>query len=584
MHPQGRFLLDDGTVLENDGRLVVGRETSAAGTIVRRAEERQLQGELDALLVRQLLLNENLAGVQAGEQEARQNLENANLKEREAREALSQVQAQIDREESDQRRLQTETESAEQTCTSMAARSKQFTMLAEEARNRAQVAEDRLGTLRSARDEARALLELRRKDDATAEEAVDDAHEAHREAATQAEAARRTLAATARELDESIKRREIWLQRREKRRADQQYAEESRATNQDRLNLAENMLKKRRGDSNEANQKAEQAVAARQEAESNREVPRTGTIESEKELQHVESILARIALEQEHLQTSIRSEEAFQLEDIADSAANFDPSKNEETDRAAREEKLDSIRQDIRSLGHINLDAIQEEQDLDEDNERLIEQVSDLEATIVRLTELIERLDTESRTMFGDAFDRIRDHFAGEDGMFRQLFGGGTAQLELVPTESGEIDLLASGIEIRATPPGKRPRVLSQLSGGEKTMTAVALVMAIFRSNPSPVCVLDEVDAALDESNVARFCKTIQNFTDRSQFVVITHRKRTMRSCQRLYGVTMQERGVSKLVGVRVDDIQETKQGDVALIETVPSSRSQEESSLSTSP
>ena len=90
--------------------------------------------------------------------------------------------------------------------------------------------------------------------------------------------------------------------------------------------------------------------------------------------------------------------------------------------------------------------------------------------------------------------------------MFRQLFGGGSAQLELVPTESGEIDLLESGIEIRATPPGKRPRVLSQLSGGEKTMTAVALVMAIFRSNPSPVCVLDEVDAALDEANVARFC------------------------------------------------------------------------------
>ena len=148
-------------------------------------------------------------------------------------------------------------------------------------------------------------------------------------------------------------------------------------------------------------------------------------------------------------------------------------------------------------------------------------------------------------------------------------------QLELVPTESGEIDLLESGIEIRATPPGKRPRVLSQLSGGEKTMTAVALVMAIFRSNPSPVCVLDEVDAALDEANVARFCKTIQSFTDRSQFVVITHRKLTMRSCQRLYGVTMQERGVSKLVGVRVDDIEETKQGDVALIETLPASTAQ---------
>lgn len=571
-----RFLLENGTVLEADGRIVVGRETSAAGTIVRRAEERRLQEELDELLVRQLRLNENLAGVQAGEKEARQNLEEANLKEREARDALNTVQAQIDREESDQKRLRSETESAEQTCSSMAARSKQFTMLAEEARERAQVAEDRLGTLRSARDEARALLELQRKDDASAEKAVDDAHEAHREAATQAEAAHRTLAATTRELDESIKRRQVWLERHEKRQAEQKYAEESRNTNQDRLNLAETMLAKRRSESADANQHAEAAVIARQEAESAREIPRSGSIEAEKEIQNVEGLLARIALEREHLEESIRAEEAFQMEDIAASAADFEHKPSEDSDRASREDRLEAVRTEIRSLGHINLDAIQEEQELDENNEKLIEQVADLEATIVRLTELIERLDTESRAMFGDAFERIRDHFAGQDGMFRQLFGGGSAQLELVPTESGDIDLLESGIEIRATPPGKRPRVLSQLSGGEKTMTAVALVMAIFRSNPSPVCVLDEVDAALDEANVSRFCKTIQSFTDRSQFVVITHRKLTMRSCQRLYGVTMQERGVSKLVGVRVDDVQETKQGDVALIETLPTSTAQQ--------
>ena len=404
-------------------------------------------------MVRQLRLNENLAGVKAGEQEARQNLEDANLKEREAREQLNNVQARIDREEADQRRLRTETESAEQTCASMAARSKQFTMLAEEARERAQVAEDRLGTLRSSRDEARALLELHRKDDTAAEQAVDDAHEAHREAATHAEAARRTLAATVRELDESIKRRQIWVERREKRQAEQKHAEESRSANQDRLNLAETMMDKRRSESAEANQHAEAAVAARQEAESAREIPRQGSIEAEKELQHVEGMLARIGLEREHLQESIRTEETFQLEDIAASAAEFQPKNTDDSDRASREERLATVRKEIRALGHINLDAIQEEQELDENNEKLIEQVADLESTIVRLTELIERLDTESRTMFGDAFERIRDHFAGEDGMFRQLFGGGSAQLELVPTESGEIDLLESGIEIRATLP-----------------------------------------------------------------------------------------------------------------------------------
>lgn len=567
--PEARFLLGNGTVLENDGRLIVGRETGAAGTIVRRAEERQLQDELDVLLVRQLKLNEEAAGVQAGEKEARQNLEDANTAERESREALSKVQGQIDRQEADQRRLRTETESAEQTCASMGARSQQFTALAEEARDRAQVAEDRLGTLRSARDEARALLDLHRKDDANAEQAVDQAHESHRLAATNAEAARRTLAATSRELTESINRRKSWLERREKRKAERQLAEETRTTTQDRLSVAQTVLGKRNTEAQEANQLAEQAVTQRQTAEDSLDAPRTGSTEAEKELQQTEAILERITLEREHLRVSINTEESLELDDIIESAASFSEDSADESARVAREGRLDVLRQEIRSLGHINLDAIQEEQELDENNDRLIEQVADLESTIVRLAELIERLDAESRTMFGDAFERIREHFAGDDGMFRQLFGGGSAQLELMPTESGEIDLLESGIEIRATPPGKRPRVLSQLSGGEKTMTAVALVMAIFRSNPSPVCVLDEVDAALDEANVARFCKTIESFTDRSQFVVITHRKLTMRSCQRLYGVTMQERGVSKLVGVRVDDIQETKEGDVALIETM---------------
>ena len=198
-------------------------------------------------------------------------------------------------------------------------------MLAEEARERAQVAEDRLSTLRSTRDEARALLELHRKDDTDAEQAVDDAHEAHREAATHAEATRRTLAATARELDESIKRRQIWVERREKRQAEQKFAEESRNANQDRLKLAETMMEKRRAESAEANQHAEAAVAARQEAENAREIPRQGSIEAEKELQHVEGMLARIGLEREHLQESIQTEETFQLEDIAASAAEFQP-------------------------------------------------------------------------------------------------------------------------------------------------------------------------------------------------------------------------------------------------------------------
>src|SRR5690606_33545490 len=125
--------------------------------------------------------------------------------------------------------------------------------------------------------------------------------------------------------------------------------------------------------------------------------------------------------------------------------------------------------------------------------------------------------------------ERIQEHFSGPSGLFRRLFGGGKAEIKLLPHgETGEIDWLESGIDIVAKPPGKEPRSISQLSGGEKTMTAVALLLSIFQSKPSPFCVLDEVDAALDDANVERFGSILRQFLDKCHFVVITHNKKTM--------------------------------------------------------
>ena len=182
---------------------------------------------------------------------------------------------------------------------------------------------------------------------------------------------------------------------------------------------------------------------------------------------------------------------------------------------------------------------------------------------------MIERLNEVSRTLFGEVFTRIQANFGGDTGMFRKLFNGGKAEVRLMPlirevedadgtvrkVETDQTDLLESGIEVIAKPPGKEPRSISQLSGGEKTLTAVALLMSIFRSKPSCFCVLDEVDAALDEGNVGRFNSVVREYTDRSSFIVITHNKRTMQSADRLYGVTMQERGVSTRVSVRFDQV-----------------------------
>ncbi|UCD75583.1 MAG: chromosome segregation protein SMC [Phycisphaerales bacterium] len=236
-------------------------------------------------------------------------------------------------------------------------------------------------------------------------------------------------------------------------------------------------------------------------------------------------------------------------------------------ERDTAETEAVQLREAIRKLGNVNLDAIEEERLLEQRNEGLIKQVTDIDEAATQLQTLIEDLDTRSRQRFEEAFNSIRDNFAGPDGMFRRLFGGGSADIMLLPDENGRIDWLESGIEIRAKPPGKEPRVISQLSGGEKAMTAVALLMAIFKSKPSPFCVLDEVDAALDDANVDRFCKILPPFLDNSHFIIITHHKRTMATCDQLYGVTMQERGVSKRVAVRVEEVGEDGQISRAAIE-----------------
>ncbi len=224
-------------------------------------------------------------------------------------------------------------------------------------------------------------------------------------------------------------------------------------------------------------------------------------------------------------------------------------------DRTATRQEIDTLREELRRLGAVNLEAIDEESLLEQQNQDLAKQVEDIDRARKQLETLIRQLDDRSRERFQEVFEAIRGNFAGPEGMFRKLFGGGSADIHLVPDENGNVDWLASGVEIRAKPPGKEPRVISQLSGGERSMTAVALLMAIFKSRPSPFCVLDEVDAALDESNVERFCGAIVPFLDRSHFIIITHSKRTMQACDVLYGVTMQERGVSKQVTVRLEEV-----------------------------
>ncbi len=210
------------------------------------------------------------------------------------------------------------------------------------------------------------------------------------------------------------------------------------------------------------------------------------------------------------------------------------------------EEKLAGVRADIEKLGQVNLAAIDELAENTERKEYLDRQFADLTSALDTLEQAMRKIDRETRTRFEDTFSRIN---AGLQEKFPRLFGGGHAYLELV----GE-DPLSAGVAIMARPPGKRNSTISQLSGGEKALTAVALVFSIFDLNPAPFCLLDEVDAPLDEHNVGRFCEIVREMSQRVQFIFITHNKVTMELAASLLGVTMTEPGVSRLVTVDVDE------------------------------
>ena len=214
------------------------------------------------------------------------------------------------------------------------------------------------------------------------------------------------------------------------------------------------------------------------------------------------------------------------------------------TDWAAVTEQVATIQKRIDEIGPVNLVAIEEYEETEQRHNFLTKQNDDLIQAKTQLSEIINKINTQTKEMFVQTFEKIRDNFRN---MFVEMFGGGKA--DLILTEDG--DVLECGIDIVARPPGKQLQSITLLSGGEQTMTAVALLFSIYQVKPSPFCVLDELDAPLDESNINRFIRVLQRFLVHSQFIIITHNKRTIGMADVLYGVTMQEHGVSKIVSVK---------------------------------
>jgi len=221
--------------------------------------------------------------------------------------------------------------------------------------------------------------------------------------------------------------------------------------------------------------------------------------------------------------------------------------------------EANSAKREIDKLGYVNVNAIEESVVLKERFENLNEQMLDLTKAEEDTSKVIRELNSEMVNRFTNEFAKINENFKK---VFKELFGGGSAELILVKPETedeqtGEkvCDILEAGVDIIAQPPGKALKNLSLLSGGEKALTAIAILFSILKLKPMPFCLLDEIEAALDDANVGRFAKYLNRFSSETQFIVITHRKPTMELADRLYGVTMQEKGVSKIVSVKLSDV-----------------------------
>jgi len=269
-----------------------------------------------------------------------------------------------------------------------------------------------------------------------------------------------------------------------------------------------------------------------------------------KEYTRFENRLGNLRAEQDKLASRLWDEHELTR---ADAVSLGYPALTPET-RAETAAKQTECRNKLRVLGNVDLDAVNKYKEVKARYDYMSGQIRDLEASRADLTNIIEKLEGEMKTAFIDSFNQINENF---NRVFSELFGGGSAELSL----SDPDNVLESGIEIKAAPPGKIIKNLVQLSGGEQSFIGVALFFAILQVNPTPFCILDEIEAALDEVNVARLAEYIKRYASGTQFIMITHRRGTMEAANRLYGVTMPERGISKVLELDVNDISK-KKGD----------------------
>jgi len=569
-----RFVTHTGTVIEPDGRVCAGpvNDNPASGLLARRAELDELSVQLKAHTLEYESKRDELARVDENAASLAEQRSKLHSSIASTKQSLVQSQHTLDKHQGELDRLGRDIERVED-------EQRSSTRRLEEIHSERRSLTERALKLEGLLQEQQALGEQSREKLSECERVLEEVNETVAAARVQSSTVHEQLRSEQRQLEQ------LQTQRDESERQcalAQRHIERTRAILDEHQQVARESIEQERA-----------AIASIETLESQTAQAAELVRASNEQLRGINERLATVrdsaeafqrdwhAIELAKRETEVKREtiEERTLEDlnidlIIDYPEYRYMMKPGDVERIEVQEtiaRVNVLRDEINKLGSVNLAAIDEESNLSERNDELISQVKDIDEARIKLATLIEKLNVASRTRFGEVFESIQQEFGGRNGMFRRLFGGGRAEVRLMglikevdgqKVQTDEIDLLESGIEVIAKPPGKEPRSINQLSGGEKTMTAVAMLLAIFRSKPSCFCVLDEVDAALDEANVGRFCSTLDIFAQQSRFIVITHNKRTMQATDKLFGVTMQERGVSKRVEVRFDQVGED--GEIA--------------------
>ncbi len=537
-HPECHFLLPDGTSYH--GSAVTGGRKSTSGPLALKRELRELNGQVES---KQAELDSLTSTLEALEQSA------ARLAEE-----LEYVRAQQQAQEKDalaldheQRKLAEESARSGQRLSTARLEMERLQRAEAQSRERREQSQAAVAEREAQRFEQEKVLEAMRAEIEGLQSRVhainEDYSNLRSELAGIEERQRAEKGATAR-LESQL--RHIAARREElARELERMGAERNRL-------LGDNVgLDARAAQLGEETETAAAQVARLQAAETEGRAALAALEESLRALRN-ESQAAQERRGAIELELVKKQSDLKHLDETSRKDLNIAPSEIElegELDEAGvleAEEQSTAVRARIEALGPVNPQALEEYQEATHRYEFLNTQRQDLLDSIRDTEKAIQELDNESRRRFKEAFDAVNEHFKG---MFKTLFGGGQGEMRL----TDETNLNESGIDILASPPGKKLQNVALLSGGEKSLTAMALLMAIFRYTPSPFCILDEVDAPLDESNIQRLTRLIKEMSDETQFIVITHAKRTMEVAQALYGVTMQEPGCSTLVSVRFE-------------------------------